>query len=295
MNPLKIGMVYSRVRPEEKMLLEAAEKRGLRVDAIHDDGIVLDISKRPFPHDVILERSVSYYRSLYLLRFLRVHGVPAVNSYDVAATCGDKVETSLRLAAAGVPTPATRVAFTPEAALKALDDLGYAAVIKPTMGSWARLIARVDSPREAEAILEHKEALANPLQHVFYLQTYVDKTDGGGEGGDHKDIRAFVVGGRTIAAIWRSGPHWITNTARGGKASNCPVTPELDGICRRAAAAVGGGVLALDLMVDRDGRYVVHEVNHTMEFRNSVAPTGVDIPGAIIDHAVAIGRGEVTA
>jgi [lysine-biosynthesis-protein LysW]--L-2-aminoadipate ligase len=294
----RIGMVYSRLRPEEKMLLEAAERRGVTVEPLHDDGLVLDVhqspavadaggSKRPFACDAVLERSLSYYRSLYILRFLRAHGIPAVNSYEVAATCGDKTETSLRLARAGVPTPATRVAFTSEAALQALAEIGYPAVIKPTMGSWARLLARVDSPREAEAILEHKEALPNPLQHVFYIQAYVDKTDGSDE---HKDIRAFVVGGRTIAAIWRVSPHWITNTARGGKAQNCPVTPELDELCARASEAVGGGVLALDIMVDREGRYLVHEVNHTMEFRNSVAPTGVDIPGEVVAYTIAAAR-----
>ena len=290
---VRIAMVYSRLRPEEKLLLEAAERKGIELVPVHDDALVLDLDARPFAgYDAVLERSLSYYRSLYLLRFLRAWGVPAVNSYDVAATCGDKTETSIRLARAGVATPDTRVAFTREAALKALGELGYPAVIKPTMGSWARLLARVDSEREAEAILEHKEALPNPLQHVYYLQAYVDKTDGSDE---HKDIRAFVVGGRTIAAIWRVSPHWITNTARGGKARNCPVTPELEAICARASEAVGGGVLAMDLMIGRDGRLVVHEVNHTMEFRNSIAPTGVDIPGELLEHTLRVARGEVAA
>jgi len=288
----RITLVHSRVRPEERMLLEAAERRGVELTTVLDDDLVLDIAHRPLDADVVIERSLSFYRSLYLLRFLRVHGIPAVNRLEVAAVCGDKTETSLRLEAAGVPTPATRVAFGIEPALRALDELGYPAVIKPTMGSWARLLARVDDRHQAEAILEHKQALPNPLQHVFYLQRYVDKSDGGD---GHRDIRAFVVAGRTIAAIWRVSPHWITNTARGAKTESCPVDGALADICRRASAAVGGGVLAMDLMVDGDGCYLVHEVNHTMEFRNSVAPTGVDIPGAVIDHAVALARGEVEA
>ncbi|MHB1261824.1 MAG: hypothetical protein ACYC2H_08940, partial [Thermoplasmatota archaeon] len=220
--------------------------------------------------------------------------------------CGDKAETSLLLAKAGVRTPKTRVAFTPEAALRACRELGYPAVLKPTMGSWARLLAKVDNDEQADMVLEHKEALGNPLQQVYYIQEYVKKPEANaavgthqligtpasaGAGGaspaaSHRDIRAFVVGDETIAAIHRNSPHWITNTAKGGKASNFPVNEEFHDFCQRAAAAVGGGVLALDIMETEAG-YTCHEVNHTMEFKNSVAPTGVDIPGKVLDYCVA--------
>ncbi|HJQ93774.1 MAG TPA: lysine biosynthesis protein LysX, partial [Candidatus Thermoplasmatota archaeon] len=248
--------------------------------------------------DVVLERSISFYRGLYVLKFLGAHGIPAVNPYEVASRCGDKAETSLLLAKAGVRTPKTRVAFTPEAALRACRELGYPVVLKPTMGSWARLLAKVDNDEQADMVLEHKEALGNPLQQVYYIQEYVKKPEASGAvgahaiaglqhaGGSHRDIRAFVVGDETIAAIHRNSPHWITNTAKGGKASNFPVTEDFHDFCQRAAAAVGGGVLALDIMETADG-YTCHEVNHTMEFKNSVAPTGVDIPGKVLDHCVA--------
>jgi [lysine-biosynthesis-protein LysW]--L-2-aminoadipate ligase len=155
------------------------------------------------------------------------------------------------------------------------------------MGSWARLIAKVTDAETADQVLEHKEALPNPLQHVYYLQRYVEKARNGGA---FRDVRAFVVGDRTVAAIWRTSAHWITNTARGGTASDCPVTDELNDICLRAAEAVGGGVLAIDLMPDGDEGFTVHEVNHTMEFKNSVEPTGVDIPGHVVDYVVAQAR-----
>jgi [lysine-biosynthesis-protein LysW]---L-2-aminoadipate ligase len=285
---MKVGLVYSRLRNDERMLLDAAQKRGITVEPIFDDEAVLDIHERPWDVDVVLERSISFYRSLYILKFLGSHGIPAVNRYEIAARCGDKAETSLLLARAGVPTPATRVAFTRESALKACRDLGYPVVLKPTMGSWARLLAKVDNEEQADAILEHKEALPNPLQHVFYVQKYVPKPASADGRVPHRDIRAFVVGERTIAAIYRNSPHWITNTAKGGTASNCPVTPELEELCLRAADAVGGGVLALDIMEDASvpGGFTVHEVNHTMEFKNSVAPTGVDIPGLVLEHCV---------
>lgn len=295
---VRVGMVYSRIRNDEKMLVEAAQRKGIELVPLFDDEVVLDIHQRPWDVDVVLERSISFYRGLYVLKFLAAHGVPAVNTYEVAARCGDKAETSLLLAKAGVATPRTRVAFTPEAALRACRELGYPAVLKPTMGSWARLLAKVDNDEQADMVLEHKEALGNPLQQVYYVQEYVRKPVASGavgthaiqgiqlSGDSHRDIRAFVVGDETIAAIHRNSPHWITNTAKGGKATNCPVTDELDDFCQRAAAAVGGGVLALDLM-ETDAGYTCHEVNHTMEFKNSVAPTGVDIPGKVLDHCVA--------
>jgi [lysine-biosynthesis-protein LysW]--L-2-aminoadipate ligase len=296
---VRVGMVYSRLRNDEKMLLDAAQRKGIELVPLFDDELVLDIHRRPWDVDVVLERSISFYRGLYVLKFLGAHGVPAVNTYEVAARCGDKAETSLLLAKAGVPTPKTRVAFTPEAALRACRELGYPVVMKPTMGSWARLLAKVDNDEQADMVLEHKEALGNPLQQIYYIQEYVKKPEASGAvgshaiagiqhaGGSHRDIRAFVVGDETIAAIHRNSPHWITNTAKGGKASNCPVTDELDDFCQRAAAAVGGGVLALDIMETADGGLTCHEVNHTMEFKNSVAPTGVDIPGKVLDYCVA--------
>lgn len=295
---VRIGMVYSRLRNDEKMLLDAAQRKGIELVPLFDDELVLDIHAKPWDVDVVLERSISFYRGLYVLKFANAHGIPSVNTYEVAARCGDKAETSLLLAKAGVPTPRTRVAFTPEGALKACRELGYPAVLKPTMGSWARLLAKVDNDEMADMVLEHKEALNNPLQQIYYVQEYVKKPKASGQlgahaidgiqldGSSHRDIRAFVVGDATIAAIHRNSPHWITNTAKGGKASNFPVTPDFNEFCLRAAAAVGGGVLALDIMETEAG-WTCHEVNHTMEFKNSVAPTGVDIPGKVLDFCVA--------
>jgi [lysine-biosynthesis-protein LysW]--L-2-aminoadipate ligase len=136
----------------------------------------------------------------------------------------------------------------------------------------------VNDHDSAEAIIEHRQTLGSYQHHVFYVQPYVNKPG--------RDIRAFVVGHETICAIYRTSPHWITNTARGGQASNCPVTPDLHDLCQRAAAAVGGGVLALDLFEDPERGLILNEINHTMEFRNSSAPTGVDIAARVVDYAL---------
>jgi len=207
-------------------------------------------------------------------------GMSAISPHRVVATCGDKLLTSAALQKAGVPIPRTKVAFTPEAALEAIEETGYPVVLKPLLGSWGRLLAKVSDRYAAEAILEHKKTLGGYQHSIFYIQEYVEKPG--------RDIRSFVAGDETVAAIYRNSTHWITNTAREGTASNCPTTPEIDRISRAAAQAVGGGVVAIDILEAPDGRLLVSEVNHTPEFRNSIAPTGVDIPGKIIDYVLEV-------
>jgi len=274
-----VGVLCSRVRVEEKLLLEALERRGVDIVRIDDREAVFDVASPWQGYDVILERCMQHSRALYALNMLNAWGVPTVNSFAVALVCGDKAHTSVALQAAGVPMPRTVVAFTPESALAAIEMLGYPVVLKPTVGSWGRLLAKVTDRDAAEAILEHKQTLGSYQHSIFYIQEHVDKPG--------RDIRAFVVGDETVCAIYRESEHWITNTARGATTSNCPVTPELDRISRDAARSVGGGVLAVDLF-ERDGGYLVSEVNYTMEFRNSIDVTGVDIPARVVDHAIAL-------
>ncbi len=275
---MKIAMLLSRVRVEEKLLLEAFARRGVDVERIDDREVVFELGEPALMCDVVLERAINHSRALSALRIFNDWGVHTVNTFQVAAVCGNKLETSTALVRHGVRTPRTLVAFTPESALEAIDRLGYPVVLKPTIGSWGRLISLVSDRYAAEAILEHKEILGSFHHSIFYIQEYVPKPD--------RDIRSFVVGNETIAAIYRHSGHWITNTARGGSASNCPVTAEIDEISRAAANAVGGGVLAVDLVEGPAGLQVI-EVNYTMEFRNSIETTGVDIPGHIVDYTLA--------
>jgi len=273
---MRIGILCSRIRAEEKLIFEALERRGLSYDLLDDRELVLDMQRCCFDYDVILERCINHSRALYALRILEDWGLRCVNSYTVADTCGNKLLTTSALVRAGVPSPRTLVAFTPESAMQAIETLGYPVVLKPAVGSWGRLLSKINDREAAEAVLEHKQVLGTYHHSIFYIQEYIHKPK--------RDIRAFVVGDRTIAAIYRSSEHWITNTARGGVATNCLVTSELDELCVRGARAVGGGVVALDILEDPERGLLVNEVNYTMEFRNSIGPTGVDIPGEIINY-----------
>jgi len=281
---MRIGILCSRIRVEEKLILAEFDRRGVGYVKIDDDHVTFDLNEASYPYDVVLERSIHHSRALYALKALNDAGVPTVNTAEVADICGDKFKTTQALIKAGVPTPRTRMAFTPESALRAIEELGYPVVLKPAIGSWGRLIAKVNDREAAEALLEHKEILGSYHHSIFYIQEYIPKAQG-------RDIRAFVVGDECICAIYRASKHWITNTARGGQASNCPVTPALADICIGAAQAVGGGVVAIDVLEDADGRLLVNEVNYTMEFRNSIDTTGVNIPARIVEYTLAAVKG----
>ena len=275
-----VALLVSRIRVEEKLLLRALENAGADVQIVRDGDLVFapDEARFPIQADILVERSVSTSRGLYALRLAEQAGLPTVNRYATASVCADKILTTAALQEAGVPQPRARVAFDRASALAAMEELGYPVVLKPVVGSWGRLLARINDRDAAEAVLEHRQVLGGYQHHIYYIQELVNKPG--------RDIRAFVVGDETIAAIYRASEHWITNTARGGQAQNCPVTPELDAICRQAAQVVGGGVLAIDLFEDPDRGLLVNEINHTMEFRNSIDTTGVNIPAVVARYVV---------
>ena len=276
----RIGVLYSRVRVEEKWIFASLERRGLDYERLDDRLIHFDL-ENPEPwrqYDAILERSISYTNGLYACRIFNIWGIPTVNTAAVAEACGDKLITTALLARAGVPQPHSRVAFTPESALETIEAKGYPVVLKPVIGSWGRLLAKVNDRDSAEAILEHKAVLGSVQHSVFYIQEYIKKPG--------RDIRAVVVGDKVITAIYRKSAHWITNTARGGEGELCPVTPELEEVSLKAAQAVGGGVLAVDVIEDPERGMLVNEVNHTMEFHTVQPLSGIYIGDTIVGYTV---------
>ena len=225
---MRIGVLITHIRAEEKLLLAALRAQGAVPDVLLDRDLLFDLSAGPeqaapsgrpwCDFDLVLERCVSTSRGLYALAVLESWGIPTLNSYHTAALCADKLRTSLAFSMAGLPQPRTLLSFEPRTTLRAFDCLGYPAVLKPVTGSWGRLLARVNDIDAAEALIEHRQTLGDYNHHIYYSQALVDKPG--------RDIRAFYIGTRTVCAIYRTSPHWITNTARGGAASNCPVTPE---------------------------------------------------------------------
>lgn len=276
---MKVGVLCSCVRLEEKLIFRALRERGVGFERVDVRWVIFDLNGvRLGDYDVVLMRCLSHSRALYAAKILQEQGVRTVNSCEVIATCGDKVLTSLALLEHGVPTPCTVITFDKESALAAIEEMGYPVVLKPLVGSWGRLMAKLNDRQAAEAVIEHKQGLDSSQHAPFYIQDYIHKPG--------RDIRTLVVGDETVYAIYRNSSHWITNTARGGRASNHPVTPEIDRLSRAAARAVGGGIVAVDILEAPDGRLLVSEVNHTPEFHGAFKATGIDITGKMVDYVL---------
>ena len=281
-----IGILCGRVRFEEKALFDALRSRGIAFERLDEDRVQFPVGGDVPAVDVVLDRSIHHGRSLYATTLLNAAGIPTVNSGHVAQICGDKILTSSTLAAAGVPVPKTVIAFTPDSALNAIEEMGYPVVLKPMVGSWGRLLAKINDRDAAEAILEHKDTLGSYQHGIFYIQEFVRKPQ--------RDIRAIVLGDQTIGAIYRTADHWITNTARTGQASPCPVTPEIHQLCQDAATAVGGGFLAIDLLEHQDG-LLVNEINYTPEFHGFATATGIPVAELVIDYLLQVHQARAVA
>jgi len=229
---------------------------------------------------VVLQRSVSHYRNIHSTAALEALGHRVVNNFQAATISSNKLYSTLAFARAKIPTPRTSLAFTEESAVASLKNMGYPAVLKPVVGSWGRLSALLKDLDTARAVLEDREYMY-PMYQVYYLQEFVKRPP--------RDIRSFVIGSETVAAIYRhaSSDDWRTNTARGGRAEKCPVDDKLNELSLKAAKAVGGEVVGVDLMETPDG-LVVHEVNNTTEFKNTVPATGVDIPSLIVNYLLSL-------
>ena len=290
---MNVGVLYSRIRRDEKLLLRELRDRGHDVTKV-------DVRKECFgvhgppaaleDVDILVDRCLATSRSRYVTRFVEAYDVPVVNEPETAAVCADKARNSLALAEAGIPTPATEVAFTKESAMESIERFGYPCVLKPVVGSWGRLMAKIDSRSAAEAILEHKETLGHYEHKVFYIQEFVEKPG--------RDIRVVATDGEPVAAMARSSEHWLTNAAQGADTEELAVTPAMAELVERASDAVGGGLLGIDLMEvggADSGEYTVHEVNHTVEFKALDEVTDADVPGAVVDWLEARAGVEVTA
>ncbi|MFI6376427.1 lysine biosynthesis protein LysX [Streptomyces sp. NPDC050546] len=273
-----VVVLQSRIRVEERRLLEEFDRRRVPYRLLDTRTAVFRPGELSLPYRGALSREISHTRNLYATRLLEHAGLTVVNSHDIVSTCGDKLLTALRLMEAGVPTPRTLVALTPDAALGALDDFGYPCVSKPLTGSWGRLGARFKDREAAEAVLEHRDALTGPQYRITYVQEYVDKPG--------RDIRAYVFGGEVVGAIYKYSDHWRTNTARGGRPEVCHVGPELEKLLRATAEAIGEGVLAVDLLEGPQGELFVNEVNHTPEFHGAIDTLGTGMVGRYVDYVL---------
>jgi [lysine-biosynthesis-protein LysW]---L-2-aminoadipate ligase len=274
-------ILYDQLRWEEKSLIDAAKKKDIKLEVINCRENPIDLDKDEFTYcdDVILQRCVSYYNNLHSTAAFEGLGAKMINSLYTAIMCGNKLFTHMELAKSGIAIPKAFCAFSNQSAMDILNKNGYPKVIKPVVGSWGRMVALLKDKEAAEAVIEDREHMY-PLYHVFYFEEFVKRPP--------RDIRCIVVGNKVVAAIYRySGDNeWKTNMALGGKAEACKVTNEMEGLCLKVAKTLKGEILGVDLMESDENGLLVHEVNNTTEFKNTVRVTEIDIPSLIIDYMV---------
>jgi [lysine-biosynthesis-protein LysW]---L-2-aminoadipate ligase len=288
---LKLGVLVSFLRQEEKLILQAARARGMDVTPIFDRELTLNVSAPTaaasgIDIDVLLDRSVVHSRAGYTLFAMDRWGIPTLNSSGAVTICDDKARASLVLEAAGIPSPKTFIAYSEESALRACEELGYPAVLKPVTGSWGRLIAKVNGPAQARAIISQKSEHGSFHHEIYYIQEFIQKPG--------RDIRAYVIGGRVIAASYRTSEHWITNAARGAVSVPCPITPEMEDLALRSCAVVGARLAGVDLIETDEGLKVI-EINTGGEFKGLMTTTDRDLAGEIVEEAARIAREGATA
>lgn len=282
---MKVGFLHSLIRKDEKLLInEFRSRKDTELILIDDRRVTFNLEDVGFSLDVVMERSINHSRALHALNLFENSGIKCVNASSVANICGDKILTSVALKKHKVPQPDVRVAFTQDSALQAMEELGFPVVLKPSVGSWGRLLSKINDKDTAVSILEHRKTLGNYHHSIFYIQKYVEKKG--------RDIRSIVIGDECISAIYRTSKHWITNAARGGVSFHCPVTTEIKETSLQAAKAVGGGILGIDLFETEKG-LLVNEVNYTMEYNSSLKATCVNIPKLMVDYVMKAANGDI--
>lgn len=283
---ITLSLLYDRIRWDEKELINCARSKGVQVKEVDVKKLILNLNDSKVNEaygDVALQRCISHFRGTYISACLESKGMVVVNKASVSEICGNKLWSTLMLIRAGVPTPKTALAFTPESALQAAEEIGYPVVLKPLVGSWGRMVVALRDREEAEAIIELRSQMNGALNQIFYVQERVNRPP--------RDIRCIVVGDRLVTAVYRvaAAGEWRTNVARGGSTEPCPVSKEIEEIALKAAEAVGGGVLGVDMMESPDG-LLVHEVNSTVEFRGAQSASSTSIADAIVEYAISQAR-----
>lgn len=257
----KLGILYSQLREDEHALIAAARKQGVEPVLLRAEEAIFDLQANrviaPGAVEVVLERTVDHFVAYYSLLLFEQAGVRTVNTSDVARICGDKLLTTLAFQEAGVPTPRTEIAFSAEIALQSIDDLGYPVMLKPLTGDKGALVARLNDFDAAKAVIEHKDRLGQHDHSIYYLQEYLQNRPG-------RDIRAFVIGEEVVKAVYLIANKATSSADLNQTVIECPLTPEIEQIALAAARAVGGGVLAVDLIEDGD-KLVAIEVDYTIE------------------------------
>lgn len=288
---MKIGIILNRVNFEEKQIIKTLQKKGHDAIQLNNQRLKLPLHNgknkiiEEFGDlDLILQRSLSLSRGLYTSAIFESLGFKVINNYESTQICGDKLLTSLKLVEKNIPAPKTSVAFKKESSIQMINkEYDYPVVIKPIIGSWGRMIAKIDNENMAGAIIEDRETMGNVFQKIFYFQEYLGPESRPKDA--PTDIRVLYINGKCIGAMGRiqKDNDFRSNIALGGKAIAIEVDEEMKDICNKVANAVHGEILGIDLMKTHDG-YVCLEVNGTPQFKGLMSSTKINVAEEIVDY-----------
>jgi len=201
-------------------------------------------------------------------------GAKVINSAEAIERGVDKYYTLTLMEDLGIRVPETIVTEKFDDALAAFDELGKDVVVKPLFGSEGRGIVRVTDKDAAYRLFRALEM----GRYVFYIQRYIPH--------GHKDFRVFVIGGKVMAAMTRTGKDWKCNMANGAGATSLTVDNELGDISVRAAEALKADYAGIDILPGEDGNSYLIEVNSIPGWRGLKKATGFDAAESLVDYVL---------
>lgn len=275
-------VAYEILRWEERAIIDAARDMGLATTPLHLHSVFIPLGTRlaislaSVTDGIVAQRAISHAFALNSTLAMESMGLRVINSSEALAKSLNKVWTLSTLTKLGIPTPLTAVAFNEEPCYKLAQLVGYPLVIKPIDGSWGRLLALVKDNEELRTILEHRTYIPGQNMKVHLIQEFVNKPG--------RDIRVFTIGDEVVTAIYRVSNHWITNTARGGRAEPARIDQELEDLALRTSKALGVEFAGIDIFEDKERGYLVNEVNAIPEFKNTVVVTGCKVHVKFVEY-----------
>jgi glutamate--LysW ligase ArgX len=273
----KVALIVDIIRQEEKLLIKALNERNLSYDVINVSQEPLPFNKALARYTVALIRPVSMYKALYSAAVLEGSGVHTINSTSAISICGDKILTYSKLFKAGIPIPDSIIAMSPDATLKAYEQIGFPVIDKPPIGSWGRMVSLIRDITEGKTIIEHREMLNNSALKVHIIQEYIKYKN--------RDLRCLVLGREVIGCYARVIPQneWRANVALGGIPTQIEVDESLTKTAIKASEVVNGEFISIDILEHPSKGYVINEINDVPEFKGFMIATGIDVAKRVID------------
>ncbi|MEM4733213.1 MAG: RimK family alpha-L-glutamate ligase [Candidatus Bathyarchaeia archaeon] len=287
---MKIGIATRNMEAwSSTQLREALTKRGIVYECFTFPRLVAQLGQKPYFRvnslnlledlDALIIRPIGrgsleeiVFRMDMLYKLER-HGFLVINSAEAIEHCVDKYDVLAILEDNGIPVPRTVVTESVNEALKAFNELGGDVVVKPLFGSRGIGATRVVDAEVANTVFK-----AITFHHgVIYIQEFVPHGT--------SDIRAFIIGGRVVAAMRRVAESWKTNYSQGARPAPTTLDPALEELAVKAANAIGCKISGIDILEGPDGPKIC-DVNSQPGWKGLQMVTKVNIADEIVNYVL---------